>query len=181
VCWCGLSPTSLSSELSFADAVHVFARVFARWCYDGSRRSDLRARCGYLAGFVRSRAYDVLLHVIGGPVTPDSQGYSMDPYVKLSKVADDDAAAGSGRMSETEGPASLADPNVRRTKILRATTHPIWREVLGSPAPSLYTHIVHSLHGLASSSRSVPIPHSHPLPHPALVPSAGPCNQRGGV
>ena len=29
----------------------------------------LLTRCGYLAGFVRSRAYDLTLHVVGGAVS----------------------------------------------------------------------------------------------------------------
>jgi len=63
----------------------------------------LLQRCGYLAGFVRSRAYDLTLHIIGGSVSTDSlkNQVNFDPYLRFSR--DPPGRAGGTRAQQCDG------------------------------------------------------------------------------
>lgn len=102
-------------------------------------------QCGYIAGFLRSRSYDLTLHIIGGLIeSPDlickytgiQVPQSIDPFIKVrfmllslfyfnwsrsypvikiprqvTRVGDDESLS-------------------KRTKMLKSTTAPTWREDL---------------------------------------------------
>mmetsp|Transcript_53785 Transcript_53785/g.69080 ORF Transcript_53785/g.69080 Transcript_53785/m.69080 type:complete len:255 (+) Transcript_53785:15-779(+) len=84
------------------------------------------SQCAYVAGFVRSRSYNIMLHIVGGTVIPDSDTLkfagTFDPYLVISKPGEHDSNIKA---------ADIEDPNHvlgKKTKVLRSTTSPIWRE-----------------------------------------------------
>mmetsp|Transcript_75270 Transcript_75270/g.151333 ORF Transcript_75270/g.151333 Transcript_75270/m.151333 type:complete len:352 (-) Transcript_75270:84-1139(-) len=101
------------------------------------------SQSGYAAGYFRSRAYDFHLHILGANVTLDpsaGSAHHFDSYVKVVKAASYDAsvAAAAAEVRVSEGAGGDADHqafdngsgDVKRTKVARSTTQPIWREDL---------------------------------------------------
>jgi hypothetical protein len=84
------------------------------------------AQCGYIAGFVRSRSYNLTIHLIGGNIVPDSDTLkfagTFDPYLVVSKPSD---------LVESSSKPTDEDINAvagMKSKVLRNTTTPVWRE-----------------------------------------------------